>query len=163
VASLARGVLHHHADDRRFHGSAAFEETRRAVADLLRPHLPEADGHRPWFVSHLVVEVALDASLAEEDPSLTGRYYDALAGLDPEALETAARTLDPDTPDGLPRLLRGFVRERFLEDYADSERALARIGRVVRRVGFPALPAATASCLPAARRLVEARRAELLG
>lgn len=163
TASLARGVQRHHDDDRRFHGSAAFDETRRAVADLLRPVLPEAEGHRPWFVSHLVVEVLLDASLADEDPALVDRYYAALAAADAEGIEARVRTIEPSVPAGLARLVRGFLRERFLADYTDAGRAAARIGRVVARVGLPRLPPGLAASLPRARGLVEARRDELLG
>src|SRR5262245_28893045 len=78
AASLARGVIRHHEDDRRFHGGAAFAAARRETAAILRERLPPADGHRPSFIAHLLVEVQLDASLAEETPGLLDRYYAAL-------------------------------------------------------------------------------------
>src|SRR5262245_12271962 len=95
VASLARGVVRHHDDDRRFHGSAAFTETRRAVADDLRAVLRASDGHRAWFVAHLVVEVQLDAAIEAAWPGSVAAYYAALSTLDPAEVERAAAELAP--------------------------------------------------------------------
>jgi hypothetical protein len=162
VASFARGALRHHEDDRAFHTSAAFAEARHAVADVLRCVLDDADGHRPFFLSHLVVEVQLDASLAAATPRLLDDYYAALSSLAPDDVESAARVLAPSAPDGLARLVRRFVDERFLADYADPAATVRRLDRVVRGVGQPGLPHAFASAMPAARACVEARRDALL-
>lgn len=161
VRSLALGVLRHHEDDRRFHGSVAFDETRRAVADAIRPALPAADGHRPWFVAHLVLEVQLDASIAAESPARLDDYYAALASLDADDVEAAARVLGEGPR--LAELVRRFLRERFLFDYAEPGTTLRRLDRVVRSVRQPALPEALADVLPVTRAQVEARRDELLG
>ncbi len=161
VRSLARGALRHHDDDRVFHGSAVFGETRRAVAETLRPIAREEDGHRPWFLSHLVVEVQLDASLADESPRRVDDYYAALATIAPDEIESAARVVAPDAAAGLARLVRRFVDERFVADYADPAKTVRRLDRVVRGVGQPPLPASLADAMPAARALVDARRDEL--
>jgi hypothetical protein len=163
VRSLALGVLRHHEDDRRFHGSVAFDETRRAVADTIRPALPAADGHRPWFVAHLVLEVQLDASITAESPTRLDDYYAALGSLDADAVAAAARTLTEDgAPARLAELVRRFRSERFLFDYAEPRSALRRLDRVVRSVRQPGLPEALADVLPVTRGHVEARRDELL-
>jgi hypothetical protein len=162
LASLARGALRHLEDDRVFHSSAAFAAARREVADVLRGVLPEADGHRPSFVAHLVVEVQLDASLAAATPRLLDDYYAALATLAPDDVEAAVLVLAPCSPDGVARIVRRFVDERFLADYADPAATVRRLDRVVRGVGQPGLPADLASAMPAARACVEARRDELL-
>jgi hypothetical protein len=162
VASLACGVVRHHEDDRRFHGSEAFTETRRAVAGDLRTALPEADGHRPWFVAHLVVEVQLDAAIEAAAPGRVGAYYAALATLDPVEVEQAAAALAPSGAAGLARLVRAFLAERFLEDYAEPAAIVRRLDRVVRRTRQPGLPSAMAAVLPRTRARVEARRDELL-
>jgi hypothetical protein len=162
VASLARGALRHHDDDRAFHSSTAFAETRRAVADVLRGVLDPADGHRPSFLAHLVVEVQLDASLAAATPRLLDDYYAALGSLVPDDVEAAVGVLAPSSPGGLARIVRRFVDERFLADYADPAATVRRLDRVVRGVGQPGLPHGLASEMPAARACVEARRDELL-
>jgi hypothetical protein len=163
VASLARGVLRHFDDDRRFHGSAAFAQTRRAVADLLRSALPESEGHRPSFVAHVLLEIQLDASLDAASPGVLDAYYAALASLDPDDVDEVVRRVDPDRPARLPDLLRRFVDERFVEEYRDPALLLRRLDRVVRRVRQPPLPERLVEALPATRALVDARREQLLG
>jgi hypothetical protein len=163
VASLAKGVLRHHEDDRRFHGGAAFAAARRETAAILRERLASADGHRPSFIAHLLVEVQLDASLAEATPGLLDRYYAALASLAPDEVENVVRRVVPGAPDGVGRLVTRFVDERFLGDYSDAARLVARLGRVLRRARQPALPADVAGLLPRTRAVVEIHRAALLG
>lgn len=163
VRSLARGVLQHHDDDRRFHGSAAFAETRSAVAGTIRPALPAADGHRPWFIAHLVLEVQLDASIAAQAPSRLDDYYAALASLDAEDVQAAAGVLLSGGPQTrLAELVRRFLRERFLFDYAEPAATLRRLDRVARSVRQPGLPESLADVFPVTRRHVESRRDELL-
>ena len=55
-----------------------------------------------------------------------------------------------------------FSGERFLWDYLDDGKLMVRLNQVMRRVKLPALPADFARLLPAARRLVAERQAELL-
>lgn len=162
VASLARGVAQHHEDDRRFHGSAVFAETRRAVAGELRTVLRESDGHRAWFVAHLVVEVQLDAAIEEAAPGTVDAYYRSLARLDAEEIERVTASLVPAGAAGLARLVRGFLSERFLAEYGDSAAVVRRVDRVVRRARQPSLPASMAGVLERTRGVVAARRIELL-
>ncbi len=166
VRSLSAGVVQHHQDDRRFHGSRAFAETRSAIADTIRPALPAIDGHRPWFVAHLVLEVQLDASITAQSPKRLDDYYAALASLDAGEVEAAARVLGdgPGEPSvRLADLVQRFLRERFLFDYAEPLTTLRRLDRVVRSVRQPGLPEGLAAVLPITRELVELRRDELLG
>jgi hypothetical protein len=62
----------------------------------------------------------------------------------------------------LAAFIPGFCAERFLYDYADDAKLLARLNRVMRRVQLPALPDRFVELLPSARRTVRERRDELL-
>src|SRR4051812_38665606 len=68
LASVARGVVQHHADDAWFHATPAFNELSLAFAVELRDALPGDEGFRPSFLGHIMVELLLDAVLAEENP-----------------------------------------------------------------------------------------------
>jgi hypothetical protein len=163
VASFARGVIRHFDDDRRFHGSPVFAATRGDVARELRTVLAEAAGHRPSFIAHVLVEMQLDASLAAAAPGVVDAYYSAVASLDPEEIDAVLPRLLPGRAPRLADLVRRFVAERFIDDYADPPALLRRLDRVVRSVRQPALPPVVAAVLPATRACVDARRVELLG
>jgi hypothetical protein len=155
AASLARGVLRHHADDRRFHGCAAFAAARGETT--------AADGHRPSFIAHLVVEMYLDAALAEESPDLLDRYYAALGSIAPDELDDVVRRVLPNPPAGIGSVAVRFVTERFLADYADPQTLAARLDRVLRGARQPALPREFAAVVARTRACVASRTGELLG
>jgi hypothetical protein len=163
VASVACGVLRHHDDDRRFHGCQAFAAARGETTSALREILSSADGHRPSFVAHLVVEMHLDAVLAEESPDLLGRYYAALASLEPGEVEDVVGRVLPAAPRGVAPLVGRFVRERFLAEYADPHALARRLGFVLARARQPALPEGAVHVIARTRPAVASRRDELLG
>jgi hypothetical protein len=124
--------------------------------------LREEDGHRPWFIAHLVVEMQLDAVLAAESPGRIGAYYAALESLDPEEVERVVRDLVVACPPGVARLVRRFVAERFLDDYADPVKLVRRLDAVLRRTRQPGVPAELAAVLPASLEIVRSHAASLL-
>ena len=71
-----------------------------------------------------------------------------------EALEAASGRL--------AMLIARFLEERFLYDYADDAKLLARLNRVLARVGLADLPDDTAALFPSLRRQVWQQRRALL-
>jgi len=163
AASLARGVLRHHEDDRRFHGCAAFAAARGETTAVLREVLASADGHRPSFIAHLLVEMHLDATLAEESPDLLDRYYGALGSIAPGEFDDVVRRVLPAPPAGVASIVARFVTERFLADYADPRTLARRLDRVLRGARQPGLPGEFAAVVGRTRASVTSRRDELLG
>jgi hypothetical protein len=162
LAALARGVMQHHADDEWFHQTAAFAELSLAFAVEIRDVLPADDGFRPSFLGHILVELLLDATLAEEQPARLDKYYAALAQLDPTTIQEGINRLATRTTDRLELLLARFREERFLYDYLDDARLLVRLNHVMRRVGLPALPENLADLFPTMRERVRRCRNQLL-
>jgi hypothetical protein len=178
LAAVARGVVQHHADDGWFHATPAFNELNLAFAVEIRAALPGDEGFRPSFLGHILVELLLDAALAEEQPRRLEAYYGALAEIDPAAVECAIdvlatrRTSVPAGSDGgragpltmrsVSRLIPRFLSERFLYDYLDDAKLLTRLNHVMRRVSLPQLPQSLVDLFPSMRRRVRERKAELL-
>ena len=50
---------------------------------MVRDALHDQEGLRPSFLGHLLVEIFLDAALAEEKPHLLERYYQILEEIEP--------------------------------------------------------------------------------
>ncbi len=160
--ALAAGVLQHHHDDRWFHQTRAFAELTLAFSAALRERLDDHEGFRPSFLGHILVELLLDAELIGEEPARLDAYYAALEQLDVEHLASAINCMATRTNDRLTWLIPRFCAERFLYDYLEDAKLLRRLNHVMRRVGLPQLPAHVSEFFPEARRLVAARRDELL-
>lgn len=140
TAAIARGIVQHHYDDAWFHDSPAFTRLSAEFSRQLAAVLPGDEGFRPWFLGHILVELLLDAALIEEDPQRPDDYYAALAVIDPAVSQSAVNLIGTKTTDRLVVLLPRFLAERFLYDYLDDGKLLARLNGVMRRVGLPQLP-----------------------
>lgn len=161
VAALARGVCRHHAEDDWFHQSPAFGELSIDFSRRVRRATGDADGMRPGFLGHILVELLLDAELMEQDPACADRYYSALAEVDADAVADMVGQMIGADATPLAGLIERFRQVRFLYDYLDDEGLTFRLNQVMRRVNLCELPASFAAVLPPARRLVH-RHAEAL-
>ena len=162
VAAFARGVAQHHHDDDWFHRTAPFAELSWAFTVQIRDALQPDEGLRPSFLGHILVELLLDACLAEEEPRRLDEYYAALASLDPAATQQAISRLATQPTNRIALLVPRFIAERFLYDYLDDGKLLTRLNHVMRRVGLPQLPLSLVELLPAMRDRVRQRKSALL-
>ena len=162
VASLARGVMRHHHDDRWFHQTEQFAVLSTGFAVELRALLVEQSGHQAGFVGHIVVELLLDSILSDDNPDYLMDYYAAIESLDLRLLQDAANRVCTKPFDALAMLIPRFLQERFLADYTDNDRLWVRLNHVMRRVGLPSLPESVISWLPEARDRVREVSSDLL-
>ena len=162
IAALAGGIVQHHLDDARFHGTAAFAQLCLALTRLVRPLMPQDNGFRPAFLGHLLVEVLLDAELIAARPGVLESYYQALQAVDIELVTGAVGRMASHPVDGLADLMVRFSDERFLSDYGDDAKLCRRLNQVLSRVNLPPLPDSFVSFLPAARRQVGQKKDQLL-
>jgi hypothetical protein len=162
LSATARGIVQHHADDAWFHATPAFNELNLAFAVEIRNLLPGDEGFRPSFLGHILVELLLDRTLAEDDPQRLDDYYAALSTIDSEATEQAVSRLATAPTDRLAQLIPRFTSERFLYDYLDDGKLLTRLNHIMRRVGLPPLPPTLIELFPSMRRLIRNRMTDLL-
>jgi hypothetical protein len=161
-AELAAGVMQHLHDDAWFHSTAAFHAVSGRLTGLFRAALPPDDAHRPSFLGHIVTEILLDGLLVVENPTTLDAYYAALETLDPLRIEQAVNRMSRHSTDQLSPFFPLFLRERFLADYSDPRRLLARLNQVMRRVKLSPLPASFEHPLREAWWIVESSAAALL-
>lgn len=170
LAELAAGVVRHHADDRAFHQSAAFTDTLHEATEILAPLRATVPGFRARFAAHVLMEMLLDAALADENPARLDAYYAALAGIAPEELAEVAAPLIETTAgpardggfDGVAPLVRSFVASRFVAEYRDDRRVVARYAQVAARAGVPPGGDALEPHIATLRSLVTSRAAALV-
>jgi len=162
TAAVAGGIVQHLRDDARFHNTRAFLETCLELTARVRDALAAEAGFRPSFLGHLLLEVLLDAALAAEQPASLEKYYQVLEAVDATVVQRAVNRISPVPSDRLALMIRQFCRHRVLWDYLEDGKLMVRLNQVLGRVGFEPLPAGFLDVLPAARRLVAARKSELL-
>ena len=162
LAALAAGIQQHYRDDRWFHHTRAFAEISWQLTVAVRDTLPGDAGFRPSFLGHILLEILLDAALIADAPHQLDAYYAAFARLDAGAVADGVSQMAHQPVEWLAALIPKFCAERFLYDYADDAKLLARLNRVMRRVQLPELPDRFVELLPSARRTVYERRDELL-
>jgi hypothetical protein len=149
--SVAAGIERHLHDDEWFHASPHFHQLNVHFTSALRAHLPGDDSFRPAFLGHILVEILLDAVLAERDPNLLDRYYASLAQIDPELVQATVNSIAREATTLLVPFFPRFLAERFLYDYADDARLLRRLNQVMQRVRLEPLPPSVVDLLPSLR------------
>jgi hypothetical protein len=162
IADVAGGVLQHLKDDARFHTTRPFAELSWQLTVMVRDALQDQEGLRPSFLGHLLVEIFLDATLAEEKPHLLEQYYQILEEIDPNMLQSIINRMAPRPTEHLAIMISEFRRRKVLCDYSHDDRLLMRLNQIMHRVKLPALPANFTHLFAHARQLVKQRRNELL-
>ena len=124
--------------------------------------MPDPFDHRPPFLGHVLAELMLDATLAERDPQLLSRYYDAMSSVAAHHVESLVNQLARSTTDRLVGFIDQFRAIRFLYDYLDDRRLAGRLNQVLRRVKLPPLNDDCLNTIADARRLLRIHADELL-
>ncbi|MFN9720596.1 MAG: hypothetical protein ACK58L_18005 [Planctomycetota bacterium] len=150
--ALADGMLQHLQDDDAFHRSETFLMLESDLSSRFRRIMPDAFDHRPGFLGHIVVEILLDATISERDPSVLPRYYDAMRAACPDRTESLVNRISSRSTDRLAYFIRQFQTVQFLFDYSDDVRLLGRLNQVMRRVTLPLLDESSLPVLQEARR-----------
>jgi hypothetical protein len=164
---ILRGVRRHFEDNAWFHATPAFRETTRLLAERIRERHPDRPGNpgrrmRAGLFAHLLVEMLLDAWLAEDRPETPEGFRKALRSLEPGRIAGEVAGMIPVDEVKLSSLVARFRNGRFLSGYADDAEVAARLDAVGRRVRQPPLPPGFVSIVRWARGLVREAGPDLL-
>ena len=132
-AALRGGILMHLATDAAFHKAASFAEAQAEVSAVLARTPFENIRVRRFFVAHVLVEMALDAVLLRDTPSLSDEFYQAFAAADyPQVTRWTEGAIGRPLPD-LPAVLMRFAESRYLEQYRADEGVATGLSRLCAR------------------------------
>ena len=162
IRDTALGIMQHHRDDNWFHGSLVFNETMLEFAIELRDRLAGDEGFRPSFVGHILVEVLIDATLLQRQPSIGTRFYEAMNVISWPKIERLVNQMTQASTDQLVPTIQRFTEARFLYDYLQDDKLLFRLNQVMKRVKLPELPESLTQWFPAARQIVADRCNDLI-
>ena len=132
-AALRGGILMHLATDAAFHKAASFAEAQAEVSAILARTPFENIRVRRFFVAHVLVELALDAVLLRDAPSLSDEFYQAFATADySQVTRWTEGAIGRPLPD-LPAVLTRFAGSRYLEQYRADEGVATGLSRLCAR------------------------------
>lgn len=160
--AVITGILQHLADDDTFHRDPTFLMLESEIGRAFRRLMPDPYDHRPPFLGHIVTELMLDAWIAEQNPSILPRYYDAMRSVDENFIQSTVNQVATQETSHLAYFIRKFREIEFLYDYLDDDRMLVRLNQVLHRVKLPALDAECTAVLCQARILLRSHGKSLL-
>jgi len=160
TGEIAAGIRRHLEEDAWFHGTRAFLEVSGELTREIRSR-DDDPRLRAAFFGHVLTEMLLDSVLIADDPRRLDAYYDALEEVDPARVEKTIGAWVSAPPTGLADCIDRFRGYRFLCDYESDEGMRARVRGLAGRIGIEP-PRGLGAVIPAARRLVESRAADLL-
>ncbi|MDQ2686238.1 MAG: hypothetical protein M3Y28_00050 [Armatimonadota bacterium] len=128
--ALRAGVLAHLATDTAFHKTAAFSEAQAHLGVLVEQAQFTAMRVRRFFLTHILVELALDAILLRQETGLADAFYAAFtaAPLAPIVSWTES-SLVASLPQ-LPGVLTRFAQSQYLRSYAEDSGVAEGLRRV---------------------------------
>lgn len=133
-AALRGGLLIHLATDAAFHKTASFARAQAAIKSLLREGNFTDIHLRPFFLAHVLAELALDAALLRAEPGLADAFYHAFTAADfAHAAHWTEEALQTPLP-ALPGVLTRFARSRYLDSYRQDAGVSEGLSRLCARV-----------------------------
>ena len=113
MSATARGVVQHHQDDDWFHRTPVFNELILNFAVELRELFGNERTMRPSFVGHILVEMFLDAYLTQQHPGKLELFYQQVATVDAEAIQSAVNLFATRPTDKLSPAIERFRRDQI--------------------------------------------------
>jgi len=132
-AALRRGVRVHLATDAAFHKTAAFAGAQAEVGHILAQTPFEGIRVRRFFVAHVLVELALDAVLLRDTPSLADEFYEAFDTADYAQVTRWTEGILGQPLPKLPIVLARFAGSRYLRQYEQDKGVATGLSRLCAR------------------------------
>ena len=103
VAELASGMLQHLNDDHWFSCDSDLQSAQFGICSRHYEKLfLKTRRFAPHFLGHILIELLLDARLAECNPGLLNEYYDVLGQVDPVKIQSVINMASTPRPIQFP-------------------------------------------------------------
>ncbi len=138
-SDLINGCFKHYESDKLFHASAFFEKYQYLINERLKAAGLSDDVNRKWFIAHILTELLIDRQIVKTDPARVDGFYESLTGIDDRELDSFLRFQGMDNPQDFFTFLGHFRNARYIYYYADNNKFLYSLGRIMMRVGIKEL------------------------
>lgn len=134
--SLLSGCLRHYQRDKQFHASSFFEHYQYVTNELLKSIPFTGTVHRKWFIAHILTELLIDRAFVKQFPHLVDAFYDSLCAIDDKELVGFLRLYGVEDTTDFFTFFDHFRSVRYIYYYADTNKFLYSLGRIMMRVGL---------------------------
>ena len=131
--ALRTGAWSHLVADAAFHKTQAFAEAQTEAGTLLKEAGFTGIRVRQFFLSHILVELTLDAALLRTNPALGDEFYAAFSAADMDSVARWTEAALGRPLLELPMVLRRFADARYLLHYRTDEGVATGVSRLCAR------------------------------
>ncbi|MBO6515354.1 MAG: hypothetical protein JJ975_02285 [Bacteroidia bacterium] len=131
---LLRGCIQHVQSDKIFHSWQGFHDMMHQVTQQIRAS--EHDIDKDWFISHILVELALDHHLIKANPQLAKNLYTDFETVEIEVLHSFLARNDFSNFDQFTLGFDRFMKHRYLESYVESDNIVFALGKICNKMGL---------------------------
>lgn len=131
------GIAHHELADALWHESIFFREKCAGIKKILNDFGFVDKPFRPFFMSHVMLEILLDRTIVLKEERLTDDMYTSLEAVEKELIENI-NEIHPATRE-FGRFFANFRSNRYVFSYGSNEMFIYALNRLFSRVNHPQL------------------------
>ena len=125
---LLKGCIQHVQSDKVFHAWQGFHDAMDFVTQNIRAS--EHDIEKDWFIAHILVELAMDHFLINQDARLASKLYTDFEMVDTVQLHSFLRRHEFSNFDLFQNGFDRFMKVRYLESYTEEDNIVYALGRI---------------------------------
>lgn len=144
---LLAGCLKHYRSDQQFHASSFFEHYQDTINRALKK-VPFSNAvHRKWFIAHILTELLIDRQLVNLHPTVVDAFYHSLSEVKMEELLPFLTFYGMAETADFVTFFNHFREVKYIYYYADNNKFLYSLNRIMMRVGIAELNATDSGLL----------------
>jgi len=132
---LYLGALKHVERDGHFHSHAFFDDMCHKIAQII-DQTPAKEIPKTWFLAHILLEMAIDRLIMEEDITKLDQFYAELKAVNPDEIKKYFEDNKLAKADVFIEKLNKFTEQKWLYKYLEDDMLPKSLNRVYFRIGF---------------------------
>lgn len=134
-----KGCLAHYAADKRFHASPFFKNILDIAGRLINEAPFSSSVNRKWFLAHILAELMIDRILVKNHPDELDGFYRSLSGIDDRELDVFLKQNGMEDTGHFFENFNHFRKVQYIYYYADNNKFVYSLNRIMIRAGVGAL------------------------
>ncbi|MFY0672839.1 MAG: hypothetical protein JXQ87_05520 [Bacteroidia bacterium] len=131
------GVKHHQLADELWHYGDYFNQKTEAIKNVLKIHNMVDRPFRPFFMTHVMLELLLDRTIVRQEQEVAISLYESLEKIESKFLDELFN--DRVLSSRFRGFFENFTENRYTLSYAYNEKFIYALNRLFERVKHPAI------------------------